>query len=316
MINRYLNICLNCLSLFACLNLLLFVPVLIISDANAGRAVRNWQTTKTSALGGAGIAVPTMLEGLYLNPAMFAFFTNSSFSFQKKDATLEPVSTSRNAQFGNTKPPEGFSAAITDGSNTAKGGFSYTDQEESGTERKKYSFGFANTIDGNSALGVSYSYVQEEFMEGANALSSKLHVGSIGYINIISPQLSYAIVWNDPAWADRLNSKTVLGINYSPFERLTLLLDFGHDIKRSVNKTFYYAIAAEVEVYTDIYARYGIFQDKIFNIEGQGFGLGWVGPRLGLEFAMKTTKRKDDFDIFLLDDEKLKETELSLVYLF
>lgn len=307
----HLNIPLSCLSLFTCLNLLLFVPV-----ANAGRAVRNWQTTKTTALGGAGIAAPTMIEGLYLNPAMFAFFSNSSFYFQNKDSSLDPVNATRSTQFGNSKPPKGFSAAINDGSNSSKGGFSYTDQEESGTKRKKYSFGFGNTIDGNSSLGVSYSYVQDEFMEGNSELHNKLHVGSIGYMNILSPQLSLAIVWNDPAWADRLNSKTVVGVHYAPFERLNFLLDFGQDIKRSLNKTLYYAIATEIEFYTDLYARFGMFQDKVFNLEGQGMGIGWVGPRLGLEFAMKTSKRKDNFNTFLLPNEKLKETELSLVYLF
>jgi hypothetical protein len=43
-----------------------------------------------------------------------------------------------------------------------------------------------------------------------------------------------------------------------------------------------------------------MFQDKILNLQGQGFGVGWVGPRLGLELAMKTSKRKDQFDTFYL----------------
>lgn len=311
MSKSYIITYIKCLSLFACFNLVIFTH-----NSLASRAVRNWQSTKTASLGGAGIASPTMTEGLYLNPAMFAFFTNSSFYFQNKDSSLEPVNTARTTQFGDQNPPEGFSAAITDGSNNAKGGFSYTDQEESATKRKKYSFGFGNTIDGNSSLGISYSYVQEQFNEGSNEINNKLHIGSIGYLNILSPQLSFAVTWNDPAWSDRYNSKTILGIHYTPVERISLLLDFGHDIKRSVNKTFNYAVATEIEVYTDIYARFGMFQDKILNIEGQGFGLGWVGPRLGLEFAMKKTKRKDNFNIFLLENESLKETELSLVYLF
>lgn len=312
MLRNYIITLRSYLSLFTCLSLLFFTT----TSSWAGRAVRNWQTTKTSALGGAGIASPTMVEGLYQNPAMFAFFPNSSFYFQNKDGDIKPTHTTRNTTFGNAKPPEGFSAAITDGSNAAKGGFAYTDQEESGTERKKYSFGFGNTIDGNSALGVNYSYVQEEFIEGTLAKENKLHVGSIGYLNIINPQLSYALVWNDPAWSDRINSKTVAGVHYKPFERLSFMLDMGLDIKRSINKTLYYAAATEVEVYTDLYARFGLFQDKIFNLHGYGFGFGWVGPRLGLEFAMKQSKRKDAFQVFLLDDEKLKETELSLIYLF
>jgi len=285
-------------------------------SAHAGRAVRNWQTTKTSSLGGAGIAAPTLVEGLYLNPAMFAYFANSSFYFQNKDGSIKPVSTNRTSQFGNAKHPEGFSAAITDGSNTAKGGFSYTDQEESGTERKKYSFGFGNTIDGNSAFGISYSYVQDKFSEGSLTKENKLHVASLGYLHILDPKLSFALTWNDPTWADRMNSKTVAGVHYRPFEKLSVLLDFGFDVKRSINKTFYYATGIELEFYTDLYARFGIFQDKIFNLEGQGFGIGWVGPRLGLELAMKTSKRKDEFITYLINDEKLKETELSLIYLF
>jgi len=300
------------LSLIALIGLFLF----ILDYAHAGRAVRNWQTTKTSSLGGAGIAAPTMIEGLYLNPAMFAYFANSSFYFQNKDGSIEPVSTSRSGQFGNTKHPEGFSAAITDGSNTAKGGFAYTDQEESGTERKKYSFGFGNSIDGNSAFGVSYSYAQDEFNEGSVTKENKLHIANLGYMYILDPKLSIALIWNDPAWSDRMNSKAVAGVHYRPLEKLAVLLDFGFDVKRSINKTFYYAVGAELEFYTDLYARFGVFQDKIFNIEGQGFGLGWIGPILGLEVSMKKTKKKDEFTTYLLNDEKLKETELSLIYLF
>jgi hypothetical protein len=99
-------------------------------------------------------------------------------------------------------------------------------------------------------------------MEGSVEKNNKLHVASIGYINILSPQLSYALIWNDPSWADRINSKTVLGLHYTPIERLTFLLDLVIDIKRSINKTFYYAIATEVEVYTDIYARFECFRIK------------------------------------------------------
>lgn len=312
MFNKYANTRTIHLSLIPLFSMLLFIA----ETVHAGRAVRNWQTSKTTSLGGAGIAAPTMIEGLYLNPAMFAYFANSSFYFQNKDGSVEPVNAGRASQFGNAKNPEGFSAALTDGSNSAKGGFSYTDQEESGTDRKKYSFGFGNSVDGNSAFGISYSYVQEEFLEGTVTKENKLHVGSMGYLYIVDPKLSFAVIWNDPTWADRMNSKTVTGVHYRPFEKLSLMLDFGFDVKRSINKTFYYATGAEFEFYTDLYARFGVFQDKIFNIEGQGFGIGWVGPRLGLEAAMKTTKRKDDFATYLLNNEKLKETEISLIYLF
>lgn len=296
--------------------LTLVLAMFFAHDSLAGRAVRQWQTTKTGSLGGAGIASPTMIEGLYLNPAMLSFFTTSSFYFQNRDGKIDPLNSGRSSIFGNIGQPEGFSAAITDGSNQGKGGFSYTDQEESGTERKRYSFGFGNSIDGDSSFGINYSYVVDEFTEGSTEKKTKIHVGSIGYLRIVSPKLSYALIWNDPAWADRINSKTVFGIHYTPFEKISLMLDLGHDIKRSINKTFYYASGLEVEVATDIYVRGGVFQDKIMNLKGYGFGLGWIGPRLGIEFAMKQSQRKDNFNTFLLQDEKLKETEASLVYLF
>lgn len=308
---QYITTQVKCLS-----QLSLIIVLFFSSNTLAGRAVRQWQTTKTSSLAGAGIAAPTMIEALYVNPAMYAYFTTSSFYFQNHDGKIDPLNSSRTATFGDSNNPEGFSAAITDGSNPAKGGFTYTDQEESGTERKRYGFGFGNTVDGDSAFGVNYSYIVDEFSEGSIEKKSKLHVGSMGYLSIVNPQFSYAIIWNDPAWADRLNSKTVFGMHYRPFEKLSLMLDLGQDIKRSINKTLYYAAGLEVEVYTDVYARCGVFQDKIFNLKGYGFGLGWIGPRIGLEVAIKQSQRKDEFNTFLLQDEKLKETEASLLYLF
>lgn len=300
---------LSCLTLF----LLMFFS----QDAFSGRAVRQWQTTKTSSLAGAGIAAPTMVEGLYLNPAMLSYFTNSSFYFQNHDGKIDPMNVSnRSSTFGEIDHPNGFSAAITDGSNDGKGGFSYTDQTESGTERKKYTFGMGMSIDGDSSFGINYSYLVDEFKDGLVGKKDKIHVGSLGYMKILSSKLSYALTWYDPAWADRINSKAVFGIHYSPIEKLSFMLDFGHDIKRSLNKTFYYATGLEIEVVTDVYLRSGLFEDKLFNLRGYGFGVGWVGPKLGLEIAMKQSKRKDEFNTFLLKDEVLKETEASLLYSF
>lgn len=287
-----------------------------LSNTYASRAVRPWQTTKTASLGGAGIASPTMIEGLYLNPAMFSFFTNSSFYFQDTLAKLEPKSADRTDTFGNDRNPDGFTAAITDGSNHSKGGFSYTDQEESATKRKRYGFGFAGMIDGNSSVGINYSYIQQSYQEGSREIKESLHIGSIGYLNILSPQFSIGFTWNDPFWADRINSKTIFGIQYHPVESIALLLDAGQDPKRSINKTFNYSAGVEYEFYQDVFARFGVFQDKLFNLRGYGFGLGWIGARIGFEVAMKQSSRKDNFDTYLLEYEKLKETELSLLYLF
>jgi len=292
--------------------LLVFAP-----DIFASRPVRNWQTPKTASLGGAGVALPTAIEGLYLNPALFSFFTESIFSFQSLSGKIAPVNDSRESVFNDAKSPRGFSASVTDGSNQSKGGFSYTDQEESGVKRKKFSFGASDMIDANTSIGFGYSLAKDEIKETTSSTrSTQSHIFSMGLAQIINPNLSWAVVWYDPAWADRINSKTTWGINFKPINELTLLADLGSDLKRSFNKTYSYSLAVEYQALKDVYLRYGTFVDKLFNTEGSGFGIGWIGPKIGLEFSQKRTVRKNALATYLLESEKLKETELSFLYLF
>lgn len=298
------------------LTLILFV-LWCSSITFASGPIRQWQTVKTRSLAGAGVAAPNMLEGLFLNPADFSFFTQSSIYFQNNTSKYDGLSNDRMSTYHSSETPQGYTAALTDGSNDTKGGFAYSTHEESGIKRKRYTFGFSQMLDQDTSFGLSYNYTNDVINDSALATTKQqTHVVNIGLLQVLSSQVSWGVVWYDPAWADRYNSKTVWGIQYKPLEDLTLLLDAGSDIKRSINKTYNYSTAIEYQIYKDLYLRYGIFTDKIYNSTGSGMGIGWNGPRLGVEIALKKSKRLDNLPTFIFEGEKLTETTFALTYIF
>ena len=46
-----------------------------------------------------------------------------------------------------------------------------------------------------------------------------------------------------------------------------------------------------MRILDDFYMRFGAFNDKAREEKGNGYGLGWVQPRLAFEFALKNTKQ-------------------------
>ena len=44
----------------------------------------------------------------------------------------------------------------------------------------------------------------------------------------------------------------------------------------------------------DFYLRFGVFDDKLLEEKGNGFGISWVQPKLALEFAMMNAKKLEN----------------------
>ena len=70
-----------------------------------------------------------------------------------------------------------------------------------------------------------------------------------------------------------------------------------------------------INLFDDFFFRLGKFYDNVRGTKGTGWGLGWTGPKLGVEFAQKIS---DQFvsKSYLYQDESLVDTSLSAIIKF
>ncbi|MDH4466700.1 MAG: hypothetical protein QE271_01470 [Bacteriovoracaceae bacterium] len=298
---------------------LLLQCLLAFSTFAEKKPIRPWETTQMKSMGGAGLGNLTMINGLYNNPAMLSFFTNSLAYLQINSSKLEnATTTTRNSLYGNDTPPKGFTVGITDSSNENKGGVTYQDYKESGIDRKRYGFSMSSLINRDMSIGAQYNYTTDKFKDNstAPAIDDKFHQGNFSFTYLVSPKLNLSLLWFDPFKSAGYESKSMIASQVTIVEKVLLFVDFGMDITSSLEETYILNWATEINFFRGFYFRYGRFLDRIINQQGYGTGLGYNGERFSLEFAIKNSERKTDQGLFLLEGEKLKETSFSLTYLF
>jgi hypothetical protein len=67
--------------------------------------------------------------------------------------------------------------------------------------------------------------------------------------------------------------------------------------------------------FEDFYLRAGRFQDTMSESKGTGWGVSWIGPRIGVEFAQKISEFYGKSS-YVYKDERLIDTSLSAIIKF
>lgn len=242
-------------------------------------------------------------ESAFLNPAPLAFFSTSTFYFQKDSGNLKINNVDQ-------PKPKSLGFVMADGNPSLSGSLSYVNQEEEGVERKRWGLTMSGPISDKSAMGVSVRQTKDETL--ATRTIQKYYQTVIGVTHAIDEKLSMGIVAYDPFKSRGHETKALLGFQYVLLTYITGSFDFGGDYTADeVSKYLLYRGALQVKVLDDFYLRFGAFNDKARAEKGNGFGLSWIQPRLSFEFAMKNTSR--DRNIALNQSEmKFKETSFSI----
>ena len=93
---------------------------------------------------------------------------------------------------------------------------------------------------------------------------------------------------------------------------MTLTLDFGGDYNSDeISDTLIYRGGVQVRALNDFYVRFGAFNDKIRQEQGNGYGLAWVQPKLAFEFAVKNIKQDANLAINR-NESKIRETSFGI----
>lgn len=290
---------------------------LLLVSSQVFARVHDFQTTRLKSTGGAGVGSVLMNESVVLNPAPLAVFNVSAATYQRDKLELKNRSQSRNNapnDFSKTSSNNAF--ILAEGTSKIKGAIGYFDQEEGLDSRKRISTAIASNFSEKTAFGINYKYTQDVSIAEWGNNEKKYHSMAVGISHFIDPSLTLGILVDDPTKTKDKNNLATIGIQYITKDFFTLMVDVGSDYKETLSDKLFYKVGAQLKVLGDFYVRTGVFNDKAKKEKGNGWGLGWIGPRFGAEFAMKNSKPLSDPSPLLYSGETLKETVFSISYVF
>lgn len=295
-----------------CLALLIFFN--LTSELSA--QVSDFETTRMKSTGGAGVGSLLMDESTILNPAPIAFFNSSALFYQRSSADIEINSANQGRPFSSASSKSN-AFIVSDSKGSLSGSISYINQEEYGDERRTFGLSMASSVGKKSAFGVNYKFIKDTLRDDSGLTREEDYKQAIfGVSHVISPSFSLGVVAVDPFQVRPNETKAIVGLQYVFEDFISLMLDVGADYNQKLSETTILRGAAQVKLYQDFFLRFGAYKDETLKEDGTGFGIGWIQPRLTLEFALKNSTFESaelSSNESVRDD---KETSFSLAYRF
>ncbi len=284
---------------------------LYINPAHA--RVAEFQTTRLKSTGGAGVASFLVDEAPVLNPAPIAFFNMSSFYFQKGGTEVSNTSAANTNgdNVYNFAKSDDMAIIASDSKGALKGTLGYIKQSQGDVISKQITGSLSSLVGKRSSMGFSYSLIKDE-ISGVKESSKKFNVG---VFHAVSPNFSIGMVAVNPFISTKKDTKGLVGLQYVFQDFISLMLDAGADYTKELSETTILRVGTQLKIYNDFFIRFGIFDDKSTKEKGSGAGIGWIQPRLNLEFAIKNTKVLED-ELLNQKKQDLKETSFSVSYRF
>jgi hypothetical protein len=293
--------------------LLSLISFLSNAYAQSPRTPRPLQTARLNSTSGAGVGSLLVAESAILNPAPTAFFQDTYVSYQKNNVDLSNASTERitNADpFGQLNTSESY--YLFDNSSELRGGLSYQHQREDGMRRKRITATASSLIKDNLSFGVLFKYTEDtQYLDTGNRhrVSNPF---TLGFTYIYHPGLIFGGVWEDPTRASVEESRAILGFQASLSEKIVLIFDVGGDPTTDFNDSRLWRGAIQIALFSDVYIRGGKYQDRSLFLEGESWGVAWIGPKLGAEFSIRTSRPLTDKSTRLYNQERLTDASFAL----
>jgi hypothetical protein len=279
--------------------------------------VHEYETARLKSTAGAGVGSVLLTESVVLNPASLSVFNVSAITYQRDNNELLDRNAARATQpnsFGSKTHNNAL--IVAEGSNKVKGAVGYFDQVEGSDKRKRITTSLGGSVTEKSSFGINYKYTKETTPTENAGAGFDYHSFSLGMMHFVSPQLSIGALLDDPTKSKARLTKAAIGLQYVAFDFATVMADIGSDYNKSVADNRFYRTAVQFKIISDFYVRGGLFSDKKNQEKGTGWGAGWVGPKLALEFGMKFTKPIGNPSYSLLTGERYREMGISLAYQF
>lgn len=298
------------------MNKTIFALGLCFIATSAFSQIRDFQTTRLNSTAGTGVASILSTEAAVLNPAASTFFEGSSASFQSYKTSLRDKNSLRdstNDSFAKRNQSQGH--FVSDHSGPVKGGVAYLQQNENQYSRERMVLHGAAPMGPNASFGVAYNFIQEKLPRTASPRHRNHHQVTFGTSYIIDEDTILGLVVIDPTRTTPGEERTFAGFQYQIAQRLSLMGDVGAQHTKSFDKNYIWRAAIQVNIFSDFFLRAGKFYDNVTKFKGTGWGVSWLGPRLGIEFAQKMS---DQFgrNGYIYEEEQLVDTSISVLLKF
>ncbi len=292
-------------------NILLMI-FLVGIQGQAFAQIREFQTARLMSTAGAGVASILSTEAAILNPASSSFFSDTSFSYQRYQAKLREKNSELRQAANDPFPKRNESQGVflSDHSDKVKGGVAYLQQHENNYRRERMIFHGASMLGETTSVGVSYNYLMDKQPRTFERRHLVHHQVGVGITKIVSETFVVGLVVQDPTRTTPGEERAIAGVQYNFATKLTLIGDYGIRYTKDASKDNLWRAAVQANLFSDVYARVGRFYDNVTKLRGTGFGVSWMGPRLGLEFAQKMSDQIGNAG-YLYKDERLVDTSLS-----
>lgn len=279
---------------------------------NSWAQIRDFETTRLMSTAGAGAASILSTEAAILNPSTSAFFNESSMSYHGYRTSLQNESKDRaslNELFPKNNSSEGIFISDTEGQ--IKGGMAFINQRENSFRRERLILHGSSPMSKTSSMGLGYQYLQDKKPRSSNSRHSTHHQLILGLTQIIDESMTLGLVIVDPTRNTPGEERVLAGFHYNVADRFALIADVGSQYTKDIQKFHIWRASLQLNIFSDLFFRIGRFHDNIQNMKGTGWGLGWIGPRIGIEFAQKVSEQfKSDY---IFNNERLFDSSLSFV---
>ncbi len=301
-----------------CLSITIITSIFLVPvHAAVLSQLRAFETTRLMSQAGTGVAGVYIEEASVLNPASIAFHQRSALYYQGARAEIEQPNSLR----ASNGPPfdassKGQAIIISDTTTKVKGAASYQSQKESDAQRRRFTFTSATEVGPNSSIGITYRYNIEKRYISTILDEETYDQVVIGATHLVNKSISMGIVVIDPFKSNQEDGKAIAGFQYLIDQTIAFLIDIGANFNKEISDSALYRGALQLNFFADFYLRVGVFQDKFTQTKGNGWGMSWMGPKLDIEFAMKSTKQINELSTLLYKDESIKEASIAMAIRF
>lgn len=255
-------------------------------------------------------------EAAILNPSSSAFFSGSSMSYHSNSTSLRHEHEDRtlnNDDFPGHNKSQGL--FISDHDGPVKGGVAYITQDENDYERTHFITHGAAPIGEKTAMGFAYRYLQDVLPRPNSPRHQTHHQMSAGLTHIMDDSTIVGLMIVDPTRTTPGEERLIAGFQYSFGAKFTLIADVGTQYTKDVKQYYLWRGAIQFNLFDDFFLRAGKFYDNVRESKGTGWGVAWLGPRLGVEFAQKFSDQFGEYG-YIYQDEGLVDTSISAVIKF
>lgn len=247
----------------------------------------DFQSPRTAALGGAGHAAPMLTDSIYLNPS----FTSFLHAYQ--------ASANYGVYKGGDQNPDGtqtihghlLNVAVQDGRNEMfQAGVGMTIREDA----KYFDFGASKQVLDKLGFGLGGKYIVPNSGNGVKTQDFNASGTLVATNWAMASFMADNLVESQSLRAQNLYREFIIGTKFNIQNIMLIYLD-PHYAPNAPGSHFGYENGVELTPFTDLFIRFGMFRasniPELQNARGRGygFGVGWVGPKLSLDYGLKRT---------------------------